>query len=91
MDVPAIAMSPIGWVFVGLIAGALSGAVVPGRTARGCLANIAVGIAGGVLGGFLAQAMGFDRVTGFIAVVIVAFLGAVVVRYILEAVGGRAD
>ena len=91
MDVPAIAMSPVGWVVVGLIAGMLSGAVIRGRTARGCLGNIVVGIIGGVIGGYVATAMGFDRVTGFIAVVLVAFLGAVIVRLILEAVSGGRD
>jgi uncharacterized membrane protein YeaQ/YmgE (transglycosylase-associated protein family) len=88
IDVPAIDMGVVGWIVVGFIAGALSGAVVPGRTARGCLGNIVVGIAGGVLGGWLAQQMGFDRVTGFIAAVLVAFLGAIAVRYVLEALGG---
>src|SRR3712207_8920669 len=48
------------------------------------LGNIVVGILGGILGGFIAQQMGFDRVTGFIAAVVVAFLGAVVVRFALE-------
>jgi uncharacterized membrane protein YeaQ/YmgE (transglycosylase-associated protein family) len=79
----------VGWIVVGFLAGALSGMVVPGRSARGCLPNILVGILGGLLGGFLARQLGFGTVEGFIAAVIVAFVGAVIVRYVLEAVGRR--
>ena len=82
-------MNIIGWIVVGLIAGALSGMVVPGRTARGCLPNIIVGVLGGILGGWLATQSGFGQIQGFIAAVIVAFIGAVIVRWILETVRGQ--
>jgi len=78
-----------GWIIVGLIAGALSGALVGGRTARGCLPNIVVGIVGGVVGGFLAQQMGFSSVSGYIASIVVATLGSIVVRLILNALEGN--
>jgi uncharacterized membrane protein YeaQ/YmgE (transglycosylase-associated protein family) len=74
-----------GWIILGFIAGALSGAVVGGRTARGCLPNVIVGILGAIVGGFLARQMGFGQVEGFIAAVVVAVFGAIVVRVILEA------
>ena len=76
----------ISWIFIGFIAGVLSGAVVGGRTARGCLPNIVVGILGGIVGGWLAQQLGFERGPGFIAATVVAVFGAIVVRVILEAV-----
>ena len=83
-------MDVLGWIVVGLAAGALSGLVVGDRTARGCLPNIVVGIVGGVIGGWFATQMGSDRTTGFIGAVAVAFLGAVVVRLVLRALeGGR--
>ncbi len=78
-------MGPIGWIVVGFLAGAISGALLGGRTARGCLPNIVVGILGGVLGGFLAGQMGFTEINGFFAAVIVAVLGSLVVRLILNA------
>jgi uncharacterized membrane protein YeaQ/YmgE (transglycosylase-associated protein family) len=81
-------MNIIGWIVVGLLAGALSGMVVPGRTARGCLPNIVVGVIGGLLGGWLATQSGFGQIQGFIAAVIVAFIGAVIVRWILETMRG---
>jgi uncharacterized membrane protein YeaQ/YmgE (transglycosylase-associated protein family) len=77
-------MSWIGWIVVGFFAGAISGAFVKGRTARGCLPNIVVGILGGLVGGWLAQQMGFSQVQGFIAAVVVAVFGAIVVRLVLN-------
>ena len=73
------------WVILGFIAGALSGAVVGGRTARGCLPNVVVGILGAIVGGWIAQQLNFERGPGFIAATIVALIGAIVVRVILEA------
>jgi uncharacterized membrane protein YeaQ/YmgE (transglycosylase-associated protein family) len=82
-------MGVIGWIVVGFFAGAISGALVGGKTARGCLPNIVVGILGGLLGGWLANAMGFTSVQGFIAAVVVAVFGSLVVRVILGAMSGR--
>ena len=73
------------WIIIGFIAGAISGALIGGRTARGCLPNIVVGILGGVVGGWLAQQMGFTSVNGLIAIIVVATLGSLVVRLILNA------
>ncbi|MEO6207511.1 MAG: GlsB/YeaQ/YmgE family stress response membrane protein [Candidatus Limnocylindrales bacterium] len=82
-------MDIIGWIVVGFLAGAISGRLVGGRTARGCLPNIVVGIAGGVIGGWLATQMGFTSVNGFIAAVVVAVLGSLVVRLGLNAMSNR--
>jgi uncharacterized membrane protein YeaQ/YmgE (transglycosylase-associated protein family) len=78
-------MSAIWWIILGFIAGALSGVVVGGRTARGCLPNVVVGILGAVVGGWLARQLGYDGPTGFLAAIVVALIGAIVVRVILEA------
>jgi uncharacterized membrane protein YeaQ/YmgE (transglycosylase-associated protein family) len=77
------------WIIIGFLGGALSAAVVGGRTARGCLPNIVVGILGAIVGGWLAQQMGFAQVQGFIAAVIVAVFGSIVVRVILEALSPK--
>ena len=79
-------MGLIGWIVVGFLAGAISGALVGGRSARGCLPNVIVGILGGIIGGWLARQMGFDQTQGFIAAVIVAVFGALVVRLVLNAI-----
>lgn len=75
----------IYWMIIGFIAGALSGVVVGGRTARGCLPNVVVGVLGAIVGGWLAGQLGFERGPGFIAATVVAVIGAIVVRVILEA------
>jgi len=79
----------LGWIVVGLIAGALSGAVVGGRTARGCLPNIVICIVGGVVGGWLAQQLGFGPTNGLIAAIVVATLGSILVRLVIGAVEDR--
>jgi uncharacterized membrane protein YeaQ/YmgE (transglycosylase-associated protein family) len=78
-------MGVVGWIVVGFFAGAISGALVGGRTAHGCLPNVVVGVLGGIVGGWLAQEMGFDRAQGFIAAVVVAVFGALVIRLVLNA------
>jgi uncharacterized membrane protein YeaQ/YmgE (transglycosylase-associated protein family) len=78
-------MDFVGWIVVGFLAGAISGGLVGGRSARGCLPNIVVGIVGGIVGGWLARQMGFEQVQGFIAAVVVAVFGALVVRLVLNA------
>ncbi|HEU4919786.1 MAG TPA: GlsB/YeaQ/YmgE family stress response membrane protein [Candidatus Limnocylindrales bacterium] len=82
-------MEFIGWLVIGFIGGALSGAVVGGRTARGCLPNVVVGILGAIVGGYLARQLGFGEAEGFVAAVVVAILGSIVVRVILEALSPK--
>jgi uncharacterized membrane protein YeaQ/YmgE (transglycosylase-associated protein family) len=80
----------IGWIIVGFFAGALSGAIVGGRTARGCLPNILVGVLGGILGGFLARELfGQEQTIGWIGSFVVAFVGAVIIRWLLELANRR--
>src|SRR5436305_4608694 len=83
-------LSIIGWIVIGFLAGALSGLVVRNRTAGGCLANILIGILGGLLGGFLAQQFLKEQVVyGWISAFVVAFVGAVLVRWLLGLVSPR--
>ncbi len=79
-----------GWIIIGFFAGALSGMVIGGRTARGCLPNIAIGVLGGVTGGFLARELfGRDQTIGWIGSFVVAFIGAVLIRWLLEMANRR--
>ncbi|MEA2535859.1 MAG: hypothetical protein QOF11_93 [Chloroflexota bacterium] len=84
-----MAMDILEWIVLGFLAGALSGAVVGGRTARGCLPNVVVGILGAIVGGWIARELGFGQVQGFVAAVVVAVFGAVVVRVVLEALSPK--
>ena len=75
-----------GWLIVGFLGGALSGAVVGGRTARGCLPNVVVGVLGAIVGGWVATQLGFSAGQGLLAATVVAVLGGIIVRVILEAI-----
>ncbi len=80
----------IGWIIIGFLAGALSGLVVRDRTAGGCLANILIGVLGGIVGGFLARELfGTQEVYGWIGALVVAFIGAVIVRWLLALASPR--
>jgi uncharacterized membrane protein YeaQ/YmgE (transglycosylase-associated protein family) len=81
-------MDFVGWLVVGLLAGWLSGLVVPGSSARGCLPNILVGILGAIVGGYLAREFRFGDPSGFLGAVVVAFVGAVVVRLVIGVIEG---
>lgn len=78
-----------GWIIVGLLAGALAGFFVPGRERYGCLGTILVGVAGGLLGGWLwTSILDQDEATGFLGALVVATLGAVIVMLVLRAMRG---
>ena len=65
---------------------AISGWFVGVRSAQGCLPTILVGIVGAIIGGWLSTQLGFGSVQGFIAALIFATLGAVLVRIVLRAI-----
>ena len=82
----------VGWIIVGFLAGWISGAVVERGGPTGCLPNIAVGILGGIGGGWFAtEELGMSEPSGFLGALVVASLGAIVVRLVLDALegGGR--
>jgi len=80
----------IGWIIIGFLAGALSGMVVRNRTAGGCLANIVIGVLGGIVGGVIAKAV-FNQsdIAGWIGAFVVAFIGAVIIRWLLGIAGSN--
>jgi uncharacterized membrane protein YeaQ/YmgE (transglycosylase-associated protein family) len=82
-------VEPIGWIVVGFIGGVLSGLVVPGREARGCLSNVLVGVLGGIVGGWLFRELALGDPRGFLGAVLVAFVGSVIVRLVISAATGR--
>ncbi|MGH2429846.1 MAG: GlsB/YeaQ/YmgE family stress response membrane protein [Candidatus Limnocylindria bacterium] len=80
----------LGWIIVGLIAGALAGFFVPGRERFGCIGTMLVGIVGGIIGGFLwVNVLNQEEATGFLGALVVATLGAILVLVTLRSVGNR--
>jgi uncharacterized membrane protein YeaQ/YmgE (transglycosylase-associated protein family) len=80
----------ISWIILGLIAGFIGSQIV-GRQGQGFWLDIALGIVGAIVGGFIFSVFGASGVTGLnIYSMIVAIVGAVVVLLIYNAVMGRS-
>jgi uncharacterized membrane protein YeaQ/YmgE (transglycosylase-associated protein family) len=77
----------LAWIVVGLIAGAIAARVVAGR-GFGCLADIVVGVAGAIIGGFVLSLFGVSGTFGFLGSIVVAFLGAAVLLAGLKLMSG---
>lgn len=78
-------LSILGWIIIGLIAGALAGYFVPGRERYGCLGTMLIGIIGGLLGGFLwVDVLGQDEASGWLGALVIAVLGSIIVLLVLR-------
>jgi uncharacterized membrane protein YeaQ/YmgE (transglycosylase-associated protein family) len=84
-------MGIIGWIVLGLIAGAIAKAVMPGRDAGGLFITMLLGVVGALLGGFLGSAIFGVGLEEFwsIQTWLVAIIGSVIVLAIYRAVTGR--
>jgi uncharacterized membrane protein YeaQ/YmgE (transglycosylase-associated protein family) len=49
----------LSWIFFGLIVGVIAKFLMPGRDPGGFLVTIGIGIAGALIGGFLARLVGW--------------------------------
>jgi uncharacterized membrane protein YeaQ/YmgE (transglycosylase-associated protein family) len=77
----------IGWILIGLIAGALAKFIMPGDDPGGFIITILLGIAGALVGGFLAGLIGIGG-GGFIWTTLIATIGAIILLAIYRAVAG---
>jgi uncharacterized membrane protein YeaQ/YmgE (transglycosylase-associated protein family) len=79
----------IGWIIIGLIAGALAKLIMPGDDPGGIIITIILGILGALVGGYLASLIGIGG--GTIMTIITATIGAIILLAIYRAIaGGRA-
>jgi uncharacterized membrane protein YeaQ/YmgE (transglycosylase-associated protein family) len=59
-------MGILGWILLGLLAGTIARAIIPGRTEPGgCIGTTAVGILGALIGGFIATALDIGEIDDF--------------------------
>ena len=83
-------MDILAWIVVGVIAGFLAKAVVPGEGPGGVLGDLVIGIVGAIIGGWIMHSAGRAGPSGIdLWSIFVAFVGAVVLLLILRAVTGR--
>jgi uncharacterized membrane protein YeaQ/YmgE (transglycosylase-associated protein family) len=78
----------VGWIIVGLIAGAIAKLLMPGKDPGGCIVTILLGVAGALLAGFIGQSIGWYKAgegAGFLA----AIVGAFILLLIYRLVSGR--
>ena len=69
-------LTTILWfIVVGAVIGALARLIVPGRNPIGILLTILVGIAGAIIGGVVANALGAGALIAFVFAVVIAALG----------------
>ncbi|MET3767990.1 putative membrane protein YeaQ/YmgE (transglycosylase-associated protein family) [Marisediminicola sp. UYEF4] len=50
-------MGIIGWIILGLLAGAIAKAILPGNQGGGWLLTLVLGVVGALLGGFIGSAL----------------------------------
>jgi len=80
----------IGWIVIGFLAGALAGWFVPNRGRMGCLGTTVLGIAGGIVGGWIwTQVLDQDRAGGFLGALMVAVLGSALVLVVVRGLTRR--
>lgn len=75
-------------IVVGIVAGWLAGRVMEGG-GFGLIGDLIVGLIGAFIGDWLLPELGIHLGTGIVALIINAFIGAVVLLFLLRLVGGR--
>lgn len=72
-------MGILSWIVFGLIAGLIAKLIMPGNDPGGFFITILLGIAGAIVGGFIATSLGYGAVDGFnFGSLAVAVIGSIV-------------
>ncbi|MDR2255583.1 MAG: GlsB/YeaQ/YmgE family stress response membrane protein [Arthrobacter sp.] len=84
-------MGFIGWIVLGLIAGAIAKAILPGKQGGGWIATLILGVVGALLGGWIGQAVFNADVDKFFSLSswLLAILGSLIVLVIWGFITGR--
>ncbi len=85
-------MGIIGWILLGFLAGVIAKAIMPGEERGGCIITTLVGIAGALLGGFVASLLGLgDPIDEFfdLSTWAAAIVGAIVILALWRALSER--
>ena len=85
-------MGIIGWILLGFLVGVIAKAVLPGEERGGCIVTTLLGIAGALLGGFLASIFGLgDPIDEFfdLSTWAAAIVGAILILALWRALSER--
>ncbi|MBG0850619.1 GlsB/YeaQ/YmgE family stress response membrane protein [Streptomyces spinoverrucosus] len=86
-------MGIIAWILIGLLAGAIAKLLLPGKDPGGIIITMLIGVAGGLLGGWLGKVIfGVDSIDGFfdLSTWVAAIVGSLILLLLYRAVtGGR--
>ncbi|MGN9837191.1 GlsB/YeaQ/YmgE family stress response membrane protein [Nonomuraea sp. H19] len=85
-------MGIIAWIILGLVAGLIARMLVPGKDSQGLIITLVLGIAGALLGGFVAtEVFHVSGIQGFfhLSTWICAIAGAAVLLLAYNLINGR--
>ena len=84
-------MGILGWIVLGLIAGAIAKAIMPGDDPGGIIVTMLIGIVGAILGGLIASALDIGELGEFfdIGTWVIAILGALLLLGIYRLIAGN--
>jgi uncharacterized membrane protein YeaQ/YmgE (transglycosylase-associated protein family) len=85
-------MGIFGWIVLGLLAGAIAKAILPGDDPGGIIVTMIIGIVGALLGGFLAQLIfDVDTLDNFFdwSTWLTAIVGAIILLLLYRVFVGR--
>ncbi len=89
-------MNFLAWIIIGLLAGLIAKAIMPGKDPGGAIITILLGIVGAIVGGWVGQMLGIggrsNEVSdpGFIMTLVFAVIGALIVLAVYRLITGRS-
>jgi uncharacterized membrane protein YeaQ/YmgE (transglycosylase-associated protein family) len=88
----AMDLTFVGWIIVGLIAGIISGIIAGGRTLRGWMPSLAIGLIAAWLSGWvLVEIVNIDPVASIYIAAVFATITAILLRAIINTVSFSED
>jgi uncharacterized membrane protein YeaQ/YmgE (transglycosylase-associated protein family) len=83
-------MGVLGWIILGLVAGAIAKVLHKGHEPGGLLGTLVVGVAGALVGGFIAAAVGIGGIGSFFSLGtwLIAIAGALLLLAVYSTLAG---
>lgn len=83
-------MGWLSWIIMGLLCGSLAKWIMPGKDPGGFFMTIVIGVVGGIIGGYISNALGMGAIDSLFSIVDIAFAtgGAVLLLFVYRKVKG---